>query len=85
MLIRIRLSCDGFELQPHRGDLQPACEAGNNIELFLLRAQGKIDRFYLQQLDISSVCCFNDAVAKIFDRKIILYKGIFFDAPFSSG
>ena len=48
VLIRIRPSGDGLALQADRGDFQPAGKAGDNVELLLIRAQGKVDGLDLQ-------------------------------------
>ena len=74
MLVRIRFAGNGFELQAHRGYFQPAGKAGNNIKLLLIGAQCEVDRFYLQNPDITSVGRLNDSVPQILNRKVVLYK-----------
>jgi hypothetical protein len=52
MLVGIGTPCDGFELQAHRGYLEPAREAGNDVELLLIGAKRKVYRLDLQYFDV---------------------------------
>ena len=74
MLVRVRLSGNGLELQLHRRDLQPAGKGREDIVLFFGRTEHEIDRFYLQDLDIPAICGFYDTVSDLFDREKWLYE-----------
>lgn len=72
MPVRIRLSRDAFELKVLRGNLQPGGEGGDDIALFLIRSQHKVDGFNFKNLYIPLVCGLDDPVMDAADRKKIL-------------
>ena len=72
MPVRIRLPRDAFELEILRGDLQPGGKGGDDIVLFLIRSQHKVNGFNFKNLYIPLVCCLDDPVMNAADRKKIL-------------
>ena len=84
MLIRVRPAGDGLKLQPDGGDLQPAGKAGDNIELFLRRAQRKIDGLHLQDFQIPAVRGLHHAVSDVPDGQERLGRFPFTLLPFGA-
>ena len=72
ILVGVCLAGHRFELQPHGRYLQPAGKCGDDAPLLLIRAEQKIDRLDLQNLDESAVCCLNDAVSDFLERNVVL-------------
>ena len=69
MLIRIRLSGNGLELQLHGRDLQPAGKGRQDIVLLLRRTEHKVNGFDFKDLDIPAIRGLHDAVSDILDRE----------------
>ena len=61
-------------MQAHRGDFQPARKTGNNVVLFLIGPQCEIDGLDLQDLDVTAIGHFKDAIPQIPDSEIVLDK-----------
>ena len=74
VFVRISLSRYGLELQAHRGDFQPARKTGNNVVLFLIGPQCEIDGLDLQDLGVTAIGHFKDAIPQIPDSEIVLDK-----------
>ena len=73
VLVGVGLPCDGFELQTHGCDLQPTGEGGDDLILLFRGAQQEVDGLDLQDLQITAVCCFNDAISYAFEWNEVLH------------
>ena len=69
MLIGVRLSGNGLELQLHGRDLQPAGKGRQDIVLLLRRTEHKVNGFDFKDLDIPAIRGLHDAVSDILDRE----------------
>ena len=69
MLIGVRLSGNGLELQLHGRDLQPAGKGRKDIVLLLRRTEHKVNGFDFKDLDIPAIRGLHDAVSDILDRE----------------
>ena len=83
MLIGISFAGDALELQMHRRNFQPACKGADDLILFFLRTQHKVDGLNFEDLDIAPVGRLNNAVLQIFDWNEILGKAQLFRLSFS--
>ena len=69
MLVRVCLSGNALELEPHGRDLQPAGKGRENVELLLRRSEHEIDGFDLKDLDVTAIRGLHDAVTDLLDRE----------------
>ena len=83
MLIGVGFAGNALKLQMHRRNFQPACKGADDLILFFLRAQHKVDGLNFKDFDIPPVGRLNNAVLQIFDRNEILSKAQFFRLSFS--
>lgn len=65
VLIRIRPAGDGLALQADGGDFQPACEAGDDVELLLRGTEGKVDGLNFKNLQVAAVGGLHHTVADV--------------------
>ena len=65
MLTDVCLFRQDFHLNFDWGYLHPAAEGENDVLLLSGAAQEEVDRFNLQNFDVSPVCCFDDPVADV--------------------
>ena len=59
-------------MQPHWADFQKAGERVDDAALLPWGAQQEVDGLDLQDLQITAVCCFNDAVSYAFEWNEVL-------------
>ena len=83
MLIGISFAGDALELQMHRRNFQPACKGADDLILFFLRTQHKVDGLNFEDLDIAPAGRLDNAVLQIFDWNEILGKAQLFRLSFS--
>ena len=73
MLIEVRTLCQHLKLYPDRTDLQVADKGVDNAPLFSGASEQKIDRHYLDQLDIPMILGVDNAVCDFFNRQVLRY------------
>ena len=71
MLIGVSFASDTLELQMHRRNFQPACKRADDLILFFLRAQHKVDGDNFDHLDKAMVFGIDNAVLHFLNGQII--------------